>query len=301
MDLKHLREFYALAETGSFARAAERLTMSQSAISKHIAALEAELGAQLFNRRQRGVTLSEFGELLYPYAKEILIEQERYSETFTKIKDAQHQAINIGAVGVLKLYGLMEPVKRFKLEHPEIEVNIHNSEYDLKDKLLKGQVDIAFVREPAKLFFEDEQIGTVSLVADPIVAVLPAAHPLAGKGPVNLLQLKDEPFYFLDRQLPLSRLCVNTCNSAGFSPKIAGSGFSGADIVEFISRGSGVTMLAKRPFETYFGGYDKVAAVEIKQYMRTYITLIYLRDHENHIVNDLFLKYFRALLQPKLL
>lgn len=294
MDLKLLHEFIALTDTGSFARAAERLSLSQSSLSKHIAALEEELGVQLFNRKNKMIALSEFGELLYPYAKEIIAERELCFETVNRNNGDQHRSLNIGAIGILRLYGLMEPIMQFKTEYPEIEVNIHYNEFELKEKLLRGELDVAFVREPTKLFLDDEQIGAIKCVSDSVVAVLPAGHPLAGKGPIDLLQLQDEPFYLLDRQQPLSRLCINTCRSAGFLPKITASGFSGEEIIEQISRGSGVTFLSKQLFETGFGSNKEVMAMDIKQYMRTYITLIYLRDNSNPVVNDLFLKFIHA-------
>lgn len=294
MDLKYLHEFVALTDTGSFARAAARLSLSQSALSKHIAGLEEELGVQLFHRKHKSIALSEFGELLYPYAKEMLDERELCFESISRDKDMSYRSLNIGAIGILRLYGLMDLISRFKSENPDIELNIHYSEFELKEKLLKREVDVAFVREPTKLFLEDEQIGAIKCVSDSLVAILPADHPLAGKTPLDLSLLQDEPFYLLDRQLPLSRLCINTCRSAGFLPKVSASGFSGPEIIHYISQGSGVALLAKQPFEARFGDNKKVVAVDVKQYMRTYITLIYLRDNENQIANDLFLKFIRA-------
>lgn len=300
MNLKHLHEFLTLAETGSFARASGRLSVSQSAISKHIMALEAELGVQLFNRKQKAVTLSKFGEELYPYVEKILSERKQFLGKVSKINDIEHKSITIGAIGILALYGLMDTINQFKTEHPDIEVHIQNNEHDLKDMLLSGQVDVAFVREPAKLFFENERIGTIKCISDSIAAVLPAGHPLASSDALDLRLLKDESFYLLDRQLPFCRRCINACNSAGFSPKIVGSGFSGPDIIGYVGRGCGVTLLARTLFDKYFGNDSRVKAVEIKQYMRTYITLIYHRDSENHVINDLFLNYFRVQLSlPK--
>lgn len=294
MDLRYLHEFVALTDTGSYARAAARLSLSQSALSKHIAALEEELGVQLFYRKHKSIALSEFGELLYPYAKEMLDERELCFESISRGQDAPHRSLTIGAVGILRLYGIMDLITRFKQENPDIELNLHYSEFELKEKLLRGEVDVAFVREPTKLFLEDELIGAIKCVSDSLVAVLPAEHPLAGEQLLDLSLLRDEPFYLLDRQLPLSRICINTCRSAGFLPKVSASGFSGAEIVEHISRGSGVSLLAKQPFLAAFGDNKKVVAVDVKQYMRTYISLIYLRDNENQIVSDLFLKYIHT-------
>lgn len=294
MDLKHLHEFVALADTGSFTRASARLSLSQSALSKHIATLEEELGVRLFIRNHKKITLSEFGKLLYPYAKKILDERELCFESITRNSDTPHKSLNIGAVNIIRLYGLMKPIMRFKEAHPEIELNIHYSDLELKEKLLRREIDVAFVREPTKLFHENEQIGAIKCISDSVVAILPTGHPLLNSGPINLLQLQDEPFHLLDLQLPLSRLCINTCRSAGFVPKVTTSGLSGEEIVDQISKGSGVTLLAKKLFKDNFGNNKNVAAVEIKQYMRTYITLIYLRDNENQMANDLFLKFIRA-------
>ncbi len=299
MDLKHLREFMAIVETGSYSRASERLSVSQSVLSKHMVSLETELGVQLLNRSQKAATLTEFGDILYPYAKKILIEHDHYFETFNQMKNSQRKSIIIGCIESMKLYGLMQAIEEFKVTYPDIEVTIQNGEADLKDHLLREQVDIAFVREPPKLFSEDERIGAVKCVSDTVVAILPSDHPLAQKGSVSLIQLKDEPFYFLERELPLSRLCINTCNSAGFSPKISGSGFSGPEIVDLISRVGGVALLARKPFEENFRDDPRVKAVEISQYFRTYITLIYLSDSSNPLVSTLFLPFFLSHLPPK--
>lgn len=294
MNLNYLQEFITLVETENFSRAAEQLSISQSTISKHIAALEAELGVQLFERRQKMVTLNEFGTILYPFARKMLSEQKKYSELINMSRGYENKSINIGTIGSMRLYGLMEPINQFRIAYPGIEVNIYQKEYGLKKDLLNKQIDMAFVRESEKMFFNDEQIKTMECISDSVVVILPTGHPAAQNGSIHLSQLRDELFYFLDWQLPFTRLCINACNAAGFSPKIAGTGFSGADIIALIGRGGGASFLSKKLFLRDFSSDGRVTSADLAQSIQTHISLIYLNESENAAANHSFLTFWRS-------
>ena len=299
MNIHYLREFLIVAEMGSLARASEHLLLSPSALSKHMSALEEDLGVRLLHRTSRSITLSEFGEILLPYAQKILREQEYFLEHVHQAQPAPCRAIRIGEIDILKLYALSGLVHGFKLEHPEIELHLFEQEQGAKELLLKGRLDAAFVRDPAEMCTESDKVGVLRCVEDLLVAVLPAGHPLAGRGPIDLRQLREEPFFLLDRQHPASHLCINACMAAGFSPRISGSGFSGAESIECVGRGLGVTLMARRLFEEGFAHDERVVPTELIQHLRTCISLIWLKDGENRAVTELFLRYFRQRLHER--
>lgn len=200
MELRHLRYCIAVAEEGSFTRAAKRLRLAQQAVSRQIADLERELGVKLFERGARGAVLTPAGSAFVEGARGALGETDR------AVQRARAQS----ASGLLRLaysyltpshYALVgEALARFHHSFPNMAVTVrHLSTGSQTQALRDGGVDVAFGYLPAE---ETGEIVSELLRDDPLIGVLlPAAHPLASQDPLWLRDLASLPFLGLSREL----------------------------------------------------------------------------------------------------
>ena len=120
MDIEILEEFIALAESCSFQETADRLHISQSSLSKHLKKLEAELGAALFDRSTRSVSLNELGMAFLPHARRIAAEKAAALTELRKLSSAGQQTVTVAYAPVLSQYGLIETFSAFSAAHPEL-------------------------------------------------------------------------------------------------------------------------------------------------------------------------------------
>lgn len=196
MELRHLRYFVAVANERNFTRAAERLNIAQPPLSRQVRQLEEELGVDLFDREARPIRLTEAGRLLYEQAVQVLAGVDRIREVLQDQAGKGRKRFVIGFVGST-LYGLLpEVIRRFRECAARSDVSvIELSTIEQIAALKDGRIDAGFGR----LRFEDAAIRRIVLAEEPLVAVMPIDHPLAGGGPVHLEALLGEPLIVYPR------------------------------------------------------------------------------------------------------
>lgn len=190
MTIQMLREFVMLAEIGNYAAAAEPLFISEATLSRHIIALEKEIGTPLFIRYPRHIELTEAGFILIPYARKI-IEEENVCHA--KIKRAQSQSrvtISIGCDGILASYGTMEQIARFQALYPEYQISISEfSSFTLKEKVSSGELPFAYIVYDG---IPSDAYQTLIYTQDTLAAVFSPDHPLASSDSIHLSKLSEE-------------------------------------------------------------------------------------------------------------
>ena len=124
MEIEYTCEFVVLAETCNYMEAADRLFVSQSALSRHIKTLEEELKVQLFDRSTRKVSLSPFGSLFLPYARQIASTRYAYEAAIAGALKAEHGNIRLGTIPVMSQYGITDLIMRFRQENPGFSMDI---------------------------------------------------------------------------------------------------------------------------------------------------------------------------------
>src|SRR5689334_13630130 len=124
MELHQLEYLVALAEEGSFTRAAERLSIAQPSLSQQIQKLEKEIGQPLFDRLPRGVTATEAGNSLLGHARRILAEIQDAKRQARESRDAVRGALTIGAIPTIAPYLLPEALKVFSSRHPDVQLEM---------------------------------------------------------------------------------------------------------------------------------------------------------------------------------
>ncbi|QOQ77245.1 LysR family transcriptional regulator [Pseudomonas poae] len=239
MTLTQLEIFSRVAELHSFTLAAHRLGIGQSAVSHAIKALEQELGVELFRRHQSHVELSDIGRQLLMRARTLLGVADTLQQEASDARGMKRGTLRIGSFGPTSSNRLLPRIlERFRREHPGIEVHVDEGpDRQVIQWLDERRIDVGFV------VLEQERFDTFALFQDQIVALLPAAHPLAAQPCVGLKALCDDPFILTDAgsQELVSRLFT----AARLTPNVRYRCSQLLSTLEAVSRGDGVSVVAQ--------------------------------------------------------
>jgi LysR family transcriptional regulator, hca operon transcriptional activator len=191
MELRHLRYFVAVAETGSLTVAAERrLHTSQPSLSRQIRDLEDEVGAELFNRSARGVELTPAGKAFLDHARLALSQVDAAIEAARRASQPTKQVFALGFLTGQEMTWLPRAMQVLRDELPNIDVTV-SSHYspDLADALARGKLDLAFLRaEPG--FDLDYRVVS----GEKLVVLMPSDHPLTERATIRPEDLVGQPF-----------------------------------------------------------------------------------------------------------
>lgn len=192
MDLKRLRYFTTVARLGSFTAAAAALHMAQPPLSQRIQELEAELGAPLFNREQRPLTLTTAGRLLYEQAVQILQQSDAMVASMRRLVTNKPATFTFGVVPANFHGNLSAIIRQFRQALPRLDIRIlEMNSIEQGHALLDGRIDAGISRIEIAV----EGIERIVLRDEPMIAALPFDHPLAlREESLTLEALKDEPF-----------------------------------------------------------------------------------------------------------
>jgi len=189
IELRHLRYFVAVAEERNFTRAAERLHIAQPPLSRQIQQLEDVLGVQLFERNTRPLRLTDTGRFFYTHALQLLAQTSELEAMTRRVAKIEHK-MSVGFVGST-LYGMLPRIiRRFRTEHPDIEMSLHEmSTMDQIKALKEGRIDVGFGR----IRHEDPAVRRVVLREERMIVALPLGHHLAnGRAKLSLHDLVEE-------------------------------------------------------------------------------------------------------------
>lgn len=189
LPLRQVSTFVCLAETQSFRRAAERLRLSQPAVSAHIRELERQVGVALVHRTTRHVSLTAEGKAFAVRARRALEELAMASEDLRELAAVHRGRVVVACIVPLMATVVPKVIQRINHLHPGLEIEIRD--------VLSGQLDQLIVRGEADFAIGPRPVGTnltfTRLERDYFVAALPLDHPLAGRGSINLRELTAYP------------------------------------------------------------------------------------------------------------
>jgi len=187
MEFATLKAFVAVAETGSFSLAAERLFLTQPAVSKRIAALESELDARLFDRIGRTVTLTEGGHALLPRAQKLLVELEDSIRAISSLSGEIRGTLCFATSHHIGLHRLPPTLKRYTLAYPQVRLDIQFMDSEAACVAVEhGDLELGIVTLPPA---PSSKLTTKVVWQDPLGIVVSHNHPLAEKADVTLNEL----------------------------------------------------------------------------------------------------------------
>jgi DNA-binding transcriptional LysR family regulator len=192
MDTQSLLAFVAVAESGSFSVAAERLGITQPAVSKRVAGLELGLGVRLFDRIGRSVAATESGRTLLPRANRILREMADAERCLRDIDGAIGGKLGIGTSHHVGLHRLPPVLRQFARRHPEVELEIRFMDSEkAHEAVAAGRLELAVVTlDPAG---DNPRLAATPVWDDPLSVMVARDHPLAGEGAVDVEALSAWP------------------------------------------------------------------------------------------------------------
>jgi DNA-binding transcriptional LysR family regulator len=241
-DLRRLRYFVAVAEELHFGRAARRLNVSQPPLSVQIRTLEREIGTPLLIRTQRRVELTEAGRVLLDEARRLLDQAEAAVVHARRAAEGAVGRLTIGFVSTVD-YSILPPlVRRFRQKHPGIALKLLELTGDRQQALLQsGELDLGLSILPSPA----ADLTMRPVFREPLIAAVPASHPLAGRRRIALRSLAREPFIQFPRELAagLYDLAIAACQKAGFTPDLAQEAIQMQTILGLVAAGLGVALV----------------------------------------------------------
>lgn len=243
-ELRHLRAFIAVAEELQFRPAAERLHMTQSALTRTIQHLEEAVGAELLTRTTRVVQLTEAGRTFLYECRLALGHVEKAALLAQAAADGKVGYLRIAYMDFAINGKLPAIIERFLNAYPGIKVELfHFPSSKQKEALLESRIDIGFLIGP----FESPSVSQLLLTREELVVLLPAAHPLADKPSISLRDLASERFILgsKDSWEAFRAHFFALCHAANFSPLIAQEASTSDGIFGLVAANIGVALYTR--------------------------------------------------------
>jgi LysR family hydrogen peroxide-inducible transcriptional activator len=289
MELHQLRYFCAIAETGSFSRAAEQCHVAQPSLSQQILKLEAELGARLFDRLGRTVRLTDLGKTFLPRARAVLRELEAAKGDVRERKDSISGPISVGVIPTVAPYFLPPHLTLFTRQFPQVQLTVVEEITPvLLERLRASTVDVALLALPIR----GHEFDALPLLTERLFAVLPRKHQLANRDSVSLKDLRKEPFLLLRDGHCFRETAVAACDRARVSPQIIFESGQFSSILSMVGTGMGVSIVPEMAIEKRT--HCRYVRIADDEATRT-IGAIVLRGRSLNRAHHAFLGYLRAV------
>ena len=190
METARCRAVLAAAETGSFSKAAEVLRYTPSGVNQLVTALESELGFSIFRRSTKGVALTENGQILLPTVREFLRQEDRLFELATEINGLLIGSVTIAAYSSIATHWLPAVIRAFQKDYPHVSIRLMEGIWQEVSAWLDDRTaDIGFFSYQEGMPYE-----WIPLAEDPMLALLPPDHPLAGAASYPLKNCEEDSF-----------------------------------------------------------------------------------------------------------
>ncbi|CAL2070019.1 LysR family transcriptional regulator [Streptomyces murinus] len=243
MELRQLEYFVAVAEERNFTRAAERVHISQSGVSAQIRRLERELGAELFDRSARTVTLTVAGKAALAHARTALAAAGAVGQAVGEVSDLIRGRLTVGMVVGCTVTPLFDALAAFHRDHPGVELSLLEDNSDrLVEGVRAGAVDLALVGAAAAA---PEGLETLTLISERLVAAVPPGHPLAARPRVALPELVAHPIVCMPPGTGLRTVFDQACAARDLRPVIALQATAADAIADLAARDLAVAVLSE--------------------------------------------------------
>ncbi|MCH1625920.1 LysR family transcriptional regulator [Ferdinandcohnia quinoae] len=241
MELRQIQYFIEVAKREHVTEAAHSLHVAQSAVSRQLFNLEAELGVDLFIREGRNVRLTPIGRMFLDHMEQAMKVIENAKREVEEYLDPEQGTIRVGFPSSLAAYTMPTAISAFRERYPQVKFKLSQGSYhSLIEGVIKGDIDMAML---GPVPMQEKKVKGSILFTDHIVALLPNTHPLAHKKTLMLSQLMDDSFVLFPEGFILREIIVNACRQLGFQPKISFEGEDIDAIKGLVSAGLGITLI----------------------------------------------------------
>ncbi len=243
MNLEQLASFVTVAQLGHFTRAAEHLHLAQPSLSRQIAALEHDLGAELFHRARGGSTLTAAGESLLPLARRMLSDAESVRRELAELAGLQRGRVRLGATPTLCISLVAEVLSTFHSAHPAIELHVsENGSLRLLDELAAGELDLALITTSD--VSSADRFTVTPLLVEEVVVISSASDPaITPLDAIELAHVAALPQILFSSTYDLRSATDAAFRAAGLTPSVVLEGAEMDAVLRFVERGLGVAIV----------------------------------------------------------
>lgn len=243
-SIRELECFIAVAEELSFTRAAKRIHLAQPPLSRHIRTLEEKIGAVLFSREARQVTLTSAGSLFYDEIRNVPRVLSRAGEAARRCALGETARLRLGFVSAVMNDELVETFRRYREQYSQVQVMLHDSPpQDQLKAIASGRLDGGFVGVAPSV--KPAGIQWVAWHREPLLCFVPAGHALASLKSFSLADLRDESFIAVahDSAPAFAAHIRGLCKAAGFRPRVILESPRAQAVALMVAAGSGIAIL----------------------------------------------------------
>jgi LysR family transcriptional regulator, hydrogen peroxide-inducible genes activator len=250
MELHQLRYLCAIADTGSFSRAADQCRVAQPSLSQQISKLEDELGTRLFDRLGRSVRLTDAGRTFLPHARTVLQQTElARSEVEGRRKDTRGTVI-VGVIPTIAPYYLPERITAFMRRFPQSTLRVvEETTPVLVENLRSLAIDLAILSLPLR----HREFEIVPLLTERLYAAMPKDHPRAWAPNISLRDLRDERFVMLRDSHCFREISLAACHRARLDPRIAFESGQFSSLLGMVAAGVGISLVPEMAIDPHAG------------------------------------------------
>ncbi|MFC7392773.1 LysR family transcriptional regulator [Scopulibacillus cellulosilyticus] len=242
MEWYQLEYFRTVADLEHMTKAADKLSVSQPALSRAISKLEVELGAPLFDRQGRSIKLNRYGQLFrekVEKAMDVIIEGKQEVQDMISPDKGE---ISVGFLHTLGNELIPELLAVYRKKYPDIRFQLfQNAPEILLKKLLKGEVDLCLTSPP----IHHPDVNWDHLLLESLYICVPKGHPYADQESVSFFQLQGEDFICMKKGFSLRSIFDRLSDKAGFDPDIVFEGEEVATLAGLVAAGLGIALIPK--------------------------------------------------------
>jgi len=242
MEIHQLTYFVAVAETGSFSRAAERCNIAQPSLSQQIQKLEAELGEPLFDRLPRRVVLTDAGRALLPRAVSILADLQDIKHAMQNEAETASGLLTVGFIPTIAPFVLPRVIQRFSRDFPQARLIVHEglTETIVRD-LVDGKLDVGITSTPIR----NRLIATEELLTEPFLVASSKKHEITTRTSIHVAELDDFPFIALSEMHCLGEQIQSFCFQQRLEMQIVCNTSQLTTVQNCVAQGLGVSLVPR--------------------------------------------------------
>lgn len=271
VELRQLATFVAVAEEGSFTRAADRLHVVQSAVSAGVRNLEKELGVTLFDRSTHSVKLTDAGRALLPEARATLAAAQAARDAVDEARGGLRGTVVLGTMQAqgMRAIDLAGTLAAFRAEHPGVELTIRHAggSSEMAREVREGRLDLAFVALPGD---GSSGLELIPLASEPIMLAVPPEHPLAKRDDIELAAVREETLVDLPAGWGIRMAVDRSFAAADVTRTITYEVNDTATMIDFIRNGLAIGLLPRSLVDTT----EDIAFVSIRDHPPQFQTAI---------------------------
>ncbi|PJJ73538.1 DNA-binding transcriptional LysR family regulator [Diaminobutyricimonas aerilata] len=245
MNLEQLRGFVEVARQAHFTRAAEALHLAQPSLSRQIATLEQDLGAELFHRARGHISLTAAGEALLPLARRMLADADSVRHEMAELTGLRKGRVRLGATPSLCASIVTDVVSAFHSAHPGVDIHIsERGSRRLIGELAEGALDLALLTSTAGVEPQTVSLSRTALLTEELVVVSSAAQPpVTARRSMTISELAALPQIAFAESYDLRAVTDAAFRNAGLTPEVVLEGAEMDAVLRFVERGLGVAVV----------------------------------------------------------